>query len=150
MNKQRIYLIVIGVLLLSNVFLLVNMFRNQSTREVGQWRKKIIIEKLHFDASQCSSYDALITKHRSDISTVDVEIRQLKNVLYTGLQQENNLQKDSLITLLGQKQQVIEQINYSHFQDIRKLCHPDQMDAFNALSTELSGLFRKGSPRKSN
>ena len=105
--------------------------------------KEIIIEKLHFDANQQKEYEKLILWHRGKIDQLDDSIRQTKNTLYSGLSESdiNTKTKDSLITLLNAYQKQVEETHFKHFEDIKKLCKPNQQEDFMALTTELSRIF---------
>ncbi len=105
--------------------------------------REIIIEKLHFDAGQQKEYGKLIQWHQGQIEQLDNNIRKAKNELYTLLSQPeiNQKAKDSLIGVINANQTKVEQTHFKHFEDIRKLCHQNQMEDFNALTEELSRLF---------
>ena len=74
----------------------------------------------------------------------------IKNDLYLQLTQKtiNIKTKDSLIEILASNQKKIEETHFKHFQDIKNLCKPNQMNSFNELTEELSRIFgRKPKPR---
>jgi protein CpxP len=110
----------------------------------GEGPKRIIIERLHFDAEQTAKYEKLITEHRKQINELDREIRTTKNNLYSTLSSASSLNKDSLETRLGEIQKQIESTHYNHFSDIKKLCKPDQLENFNDLTKELARFFAPG------
>lgn len=112
--------------------------------------KEIIIEKLHFDATQIKQYEQLIQWHRSHITELEDKIREDKNELYLQLNENpvNEKAKDSLINALGLYQKQIETIHFKHFEDIKKLCKKEQLEDFTALTEELSRLFSKPSRHK--
>lgn len=105
--------------------------------------KQIIIEKLHFDAAQQKEYDKLIEWHHGEIKRLDDNIRKAKNDLYSQLSSTeiNTKTKDSLIVVINTNQKQIEQTHFKHFEDIKKLCHKDQLDDYNSLTEELSRIF---------
>ena len=111
--------------------------------------KEIIIKKLHFDAAQQKDYAKLIEWHRGEITKLDGNIREAKNELYSQLlQPDTNIKtKDSLILVINSNQKQIEETHFKHFEDIKKLCHKDQMEDFNALTEELSRIFAPNKPR---
>jgi protein CpxP len=108
--------------------------------------REIIIEKLHFDANQQKEYDKLIQWHQSEIRTIEDTIRAAKNELYSTLSasEVNKNEKDSLINALAIHQKQIETTHFKHFEDIKKLCHKDQLEDFDNLTDELSRIFSKG------
>ncbi|MFM9839818.1 MAG: hypothetical protein ACKVOQ_16250 [Cyclobacteriaceae bacterium] len=102
--------------------------------------KNKIIEQLHFDAEQVIQYQKLIDEHKSSIKILRDDIRDTKSQLYQTLNEEG-VRNDSLIIKLGDLQKNIETTHYNHFQEIKKLCKPDQLEYFNALTGELSNFF---------
>lgn len=111
--------------------------------------KKIIMERLHFDASQSAQYELLIAGHRKAIRLLKDSISETKNDLYQSLQTDNFSGKDSLTGLLSQLQKRIETVHFDHFAQIKKLCRPEQLEAFNDLTHDLAFYFsteRKAPP----
>jgi hypothetical protein len=51
------------------------------------------------------------------------------------------MNKDSLENKLGELQRQIETVHYNHFTDIKKLCKPEQLENFNALTHDLAKFF---------
>jgi len=112
--------------------------------------KEIIIDQLHFDAQQQKAYDKIIHWHQGEIRRLDATIRQTKNALYAQLNQDvvDGKAKDSLIGVINACQKQIEATHFKHFEDIKSLCHPDQMEDFKALTAELGRLFAPNKPRR--
>jgi len=111
--------------------------------------KKIIMERLQFDTEQVAQYELLITGHRKSIRLLKDSISETKNELYQSLQTDSFAGKDSLTNLLSALQKRIETVHYDHFVQIKKLCKPEQMEAFNELTHDLAFYFtteRKGPP----
>ncbi|MBK9320896.1 MAG: hypothetical protein IPM91_20275 [Bacteroidetes bacterium] len=42
---------------------------------------------------------------------------------------------------MGMKQQEIEKLHYSHFQDIHALCTPEQEEKFHSLTQDIAAIF---------
>ena len=152
MEKTKLLTIsVIGLLLLNLGtlgFLLLSSPKGhrQPPREGRPEPKGIIIEKLHFDAAQQKEYAKLIEWHKGEIRKLDGTIRETKNELYSKLLNANVAEKtkDSLIMVISFNQKQIEETHFKHFEDIKKLCHKEQLEDFNALTEELSRLFSRG------
>ncbi len=128
------------VLLLLNVGLMV-FFVARPHLGRGEGPQKIIVERLHFDAQQAAAYQQLIQQHRADIRSKRQAMQEAKQQLYSILQGSDLSQKDSLTQRVGQLQVEMENIHFSHFQDIKNLCRGDQIEAFNALTGELAEFF---------
>ena len=148
MERTKLLTITIIGLLLINLATLGFVFLNGPKpggmpHEGRPLPKDIIIDKLHFDANQQKEYEKLIRWHRGKIDQLDDSIRQTKNTLYSGLTESdtNTKAKDSLIALLNSYQKQVEETHFKHFEDIKKLCKPEQQEDFKALTTELSRIF---------
>jgi regulatory protein YycI of two-component signal transduction system YycFG len=141
MNKVKLYGLFSIVLLAINIVLLWMMFSRGAPSRREEEPKKFIIEKLHFDENQIRDYEKLIKGHRENITATDDKIKLLKEELYSCLKDDNTPKADSLMQELSKEKLHIEQIHYQHFNDIKKLCKPDQLANFNSLTTELAKLF---------
>jgi periplasmic protein CpxP/Spy len=143
MNKFKLLLWVIALLVVANGVLLYTVLRDKPARPLP---RNLIIERLNFSEVQVKRYLALIDEHRAMVSKNDSVMLQLKKELYTGLLQPEAAINDSLVQQIGATQMAAEQIHYQHFLAIRKICTPEQVPLFNALTKELASLFSK--PRK--
>ncbi len=149
MEKSKLLTIAVFALLLLNLgtlgFLVFG--RNAGMPPHGPHRepKYQIIEQLHFDKAQQQQYEKLILGHRAAISQIEDHARMAKNRLYLQLlkDQTDDQVKDSLVDVLAAYQKQIEQTHFNHFQDIKKICRPDQLDYYYDLTQELSRIFSK-------
>jgi protein CpxP len=154
MDKIKLLTIAVITLLVLNLgtlgFLLFSAPNKQHPLHAGGFEgrpkpREIIIKKLDFDTNQIKQYDERIAWHRQNIRAVEDDIRNSKNELYLLLNSSpvNEKAKDSLILALSNDQKRIESIHFQHFQDIKKICTPKQLDLYKELSEELSKLFSK-------
>ena len=147
---------VIGLLLLNLAtigFLFLSGPKNHRPEQNHRTEPRaIIISKLHFDVAQQKEYNKIIKWHQEEIRKLDDNIRETKNELYSQLMQPqvDVKIKDSLIAVLNGYQKQIEETHFKHFQDIKKLCHEEQLDNFNDLTQELSGIFARNKPPRPN
>jgi periplasmic protein CpxP/Spy len=150
MKRSKFYIGAIIVLLLSNIALISFILSHKGRR--GHEPKEKVIEILHLDANQRSDYEELITAHQVSMRAKRDAMFSLKNELYSQLgKPTEDQQSDSLLTAISMLQKEVEMTNYAHFNDIRAICRPDQMNEFNTLSKELAQLFKPekhGPPRK--
>lgn len=150
MQKVKLLTIAVIGLLLLNVCLLafvffrhpMGMHPHQPTPDV------VIIDKLQFDKPQQEAYRLLIDEHRAAINKIRTNTYELKDTLYKQLLLPTNQRTivDSLITALANNQQSIEQINFKHFDDIKQLCKPEQLNNFKDLVDDLAKLFSPHQP----
>lgn len=149
MEKSKLLTIAVIALLLLNLgtlgFLVFG--KNSGGPPHGPHRepKYQIIATLHFDSAQQQQYENLILEHRAAISQIEGNIRMTKNRLYLQLLKDrvDNKAKDSLVDVLAAYQKQIEQTHFKHFQDIKKICRPDQLEYYYDLTQELSRIFSK-------
>lgn len=157
MNKTKLLFFSVITLLVLNIgtlgFLFLSRPKGHLTHlGIRPEPKEIIIAKLHFDANQKKEYDKLIQLHRNTIDELDNNINYAKNRLYLQLLKTNiNVKtKDSLMNVLVNYQKQIENTHFNHFQDIKKICKPNQLEDFYDLTEELSKIFSKQRPRQRN
>lgn len=136
---------VIGLVLLNiGIISFLYLSKPNSNRDDNRRKPKdIIIEKLHFDATQEKKYEEIINVYRNKIDSLNNNNRELKAELYSQLKQPSvsDKIKDSLIKLILVNQKNIEETNFNHFQDIKSICNKSQIDNFNDLTEELEKLF---------
>lgn len=148
MNKQTFYIALIAALLLSNVLLAGYLFLSPARGEMPPRKpREIIIERLGFDAQQVAAYDRIIPAHRNGVRAAESEIRATKQQLYRSLIAQDTTGNGLLLRKLDAAHAQIERTHYAHFQQIRALCRPDQLPAFEALVEDLGKLFMPKPPR---
>ena len=149
MEKTKLLTIAVFVLLLLNLgtlgFLILAPKPGMGMHGPHQEPKLVIIERLHFDKAQQKRYENLIVWHQCEIRGIENKIRDTKNTLYLQLLKTNvgTKYKDSLIEVLANYQKQIEETHFVHFQDIKKICRPDQLDKYYDLTQDLSRIFSK-------
>jgi protein CpxP len=154
MEKSKLLtLSVIGLLVINMAtlgFLFLNGPRGNRPPHDDEHQKprEIIIDKLHFDANQQKEYDQIIKVNQDEVRRLDTNIRETKQALYTQLSKPeiNTKTKDSLTACLTEYQKQIEETHFNHFEAIKKLCHPDQLDDYNELTNELGRIFAPNRP----
>ena len=112
--------------------------------------REIIIERLHFDVNQQKEYGKLIEWHRGEIKQLEDSIRVSKNELYL-LLNDDKVDEKAKVTLIDKTalfQKQIEATHFKHFEDIKKLCKPEQQEYFNELTKELGRLFSRNKPKR--
>ena len=148
MTKSKFYIIIIVGLLISNILLIWTLigkkpphppFRNP------EGPKNIIIERLNFSEEQIDEYEDLILDHRAKIHDFERDLVNLKQELYSELNQDD-FTPDSLLAEISKIQSNIEQAHFDHFVEIKKLCSEEQQIKFDDLSKELARLFQPPKP----
>ena len=158
MKKTKLLTITVIGLLLLNFAVLAFLFvsgprghKQPTDRAEGRPNpREIIIERLHFDDNQQKGYDNIVQWHKGQIKKLDENLRSAKNELYTQLKQPQVDIKfnDSLIAEINTNQEQIEETHFKHFEDIKKLCHQDQLEDFYELTEDLSKIFAPNKPTR--
>ncbi|MFL5763959.1 MAG: Spy/CpxP family protein refolding chaperone [Bacteroidia bacterium] len=113
----------------------------------GGGPKQIIVDRLHFDAAQQEEFGRLVEVHHHTMDSLVDASKHLHDQLYSLLKSEGmETQADSLMKAIGTNEMQLEQLNFNHFKDIRKLCKPEQKADFDRLADDLGSLFHKGPP----
>lgn len=155
MSKLKLLtLAVIGLVALNLVVIGFLLFGGHNPRIPERLReqngpKNIIIDRLQFDPNQAKQFKKLIDTHSQLIEALDDSLLMAKIDLYQTLVQEDVALKDFLVRKLGAIQQKIEETHYQHFLEIKALCKPEQLPAFNQLALQLANIFdqkRKNMP----
>lgn len=133
--------IVIALLVLLNIVLMAFLYFGNPNRSNHKSPKEIIIEKLDFDESQIKEYRTLILEDRNIIMSLQKEIRVNKIILYKEFINESEVFKDSIINLIGDNFEEMEQAHIIHFSNIKKICKEEQKEKFNELSTQFHKIF---------
>ena len=147
MSKIKLLSIIAISLLVTNLALIGFVFFGKSKHPNPMEKKYFVIEKLHFDNEQIVEFEKLIDMHQTQIRAVDNQIRILKNKLYNTLVNDTIPRlRDSLINEIGKKQMEIETIHLNHFTQVKKLCKPEQQDAFIDFTAELAKFLSPPRP----
>ena len=134
MNKQKFYIIIIGILILINLTLMW-LFFNQNNSSKKCVPRDMIIEALHFDDEQIRKYDLLIKDHR-------ILMRKHKSELYNFRKSYFLTDSDSALSLLSNSYSNLENINKNHINDIMEICNSSQKEDFRIVIKE-NALFNE-------
>lgn len=135
LKNHKILLVIIGVLLLSNIWLLYTQVWNKKPRTVKfgdkelRERVKMKLEKeVGFTSQQLAQYDSLRTKHFDAINPMFEELKMAKDSFFNLVFKPGV--PDSVIVSyankIGEKQQAIDMRTFNHFTSIRSICTAEQ------------------------
>ena len=148
MNKNKFYAIVILGLLLSNCILIFFITQKGHNRHFHTSPREIVIQRLKLDASQIIKYEQLIQVHREKTHELMEGVQEGRNDLYSQITRKGKLTTQAaLFDSIASNQAELEELNYSHFQEIKNLCTSNQLDDFEALSKDLAKIFAKRAER---
>lgn len=146
MNKVKLYGGLVIALLLLNFGLVGFFFYNQKSEPEFKKPKEHIITKLEFTNEQIVEYESTIEAHKSAVNNKEKEISKLRNDLFHCLKNDEHEKANNIRKKFGRAHEEMEQIHYNHFMKIKSICKEDQLDEFDELLDEISGMFRGGKP----
>jgi protein CpxP len=137
MKPVRILSIVAVLLMLVNGFLVLHLVtkndRNGPPHPPKHVYRLSVIEALQFDETQIEAYDKLIQEHLVTMMKLE-EIRGQKlAVCFDVLKTDDPSLSNSDLKELEQIERERIMVTHKHFADIKALCRPDQLAAFEEV-----------------
>ena len=152
MKKVKTLQILVVVLILLNLsFLVFHFFIARPHHPDPNGIKERIKKELHFNQEQAKDYEKLVKIHQQAMRKLEKEKAKTKYELYLMLEDKSQVsdKQKELLAYLGNLQIEIERTHYNHFEDIYKLCKPEQEHYFKKLQKKIAELFdMQGPPRK--
>lgn len=153
-SKNKILLVIIGILLITNVALVSFYSLSKPVEKKGMRPDKTAMisaflkNELKFNQTQLTQYDSLGNQHRILIKAKFDAIRKEKETEFTQLTRDNfsDSSINNTAVLFSAKQKEIEIIMFNYFKDIRNLCTPEQQPKFDSLFYKM--LTKKNDERK--
>ena len=157
--KNKVILIIVGVLLLTNIAMLIFVLSDKPReRRVRFFNKEwqgtaaFLEKKVGFTQEQLNAYQQLRARHWEKMKPLLMDMRNAKDSFYRLLYRPEVT--DSLLyraaDSIGHKQEAIDLQTFRHFQEVRRLCDPGQQQKFESLIHQvihrMSVPFRRGSP----
>lgn len=151
-NQRKAFLIAIIILLSLNIVLLAFLLlsKEEPKRSHSPDRKALISNflktEIGFDQQQLLQYDTASNLYRSKIKLLAENIRSNKNEQIKKLVAGNF--SDSVVQLLLQQSAsehyTMEENMFAHIKNVRQLCKPSQLPAFDSLFGKVFGRRGEG------
>ena len=140
-SRNKIYVSLIGLLLLSNLALVAFFVMNKPEKHEirkdrpGSYMKDALKNEVGFNEQQMATFDQMADQHRQQMRPLFEDISKSKEAFYQLLMQPQT--SDTALyeatKQIGEKQRLIDMRIFTHFQNIRQLCTPTQQPAFDSL-----------------
>ena len=155
-NKSKIFLTIIGILLVANIAL-VSFFllkKDGGGHNKRPDRKAMIANflknEIGFSAAQLQQYDTLSDNHRESIKGMFDSLKSSKDKQFKQLAAGNF--SDSVINMVAEQsaisQKTMELNMFNHLKNVRLLCKPEQLPKFDSLFVKI--LNRRGGEGRKN
>ncbi|GAA0545498.1 periplasmic heavy metal sensor [Chitinophaga japonensis] len=154
--KNKVLLIIVGVLLLTNIGMLLFFLNLKSpggrfTRNIKgrQVFVKVLEEKVGFSPQQVNAYQELRSRHWTKMRPLMTDMRNAKDSFYRMLYRPEATDSalQNAAALIGRRQAAIDLQTFHHFQQVRNLCNASQRPAFDSLIHQvvykMSAPFRR-------
>ena len=142
MSRNRIYVLLIALLLLSNLALVGFFVLNKpeakpDTRRdrPSSFMRESLKKDVGFNDQQMAEFDKRIQAHRAQMRPIFEDITRTKENYYQLLNHPNTPDSglNAAAISIGEKQKLIDMTMFAHFQNLRELCTPEQRPAFDSL-----------------
>ena len=141
-SRNKIYVFIIGILLLSNIALVAFFVLNKPEKKIvhrgdrpGGFMKEALQKEVGFNEQQMAQFEQMAGQHREQMRPLFEDIASTKENFYKLLAQpsvpDSTLKAASFT--IGEKQRQIDIRIFRHFQNIRQLCTPAQQPGFDSL-----------------
>lgn len=155
-NKSKVFLTIIGILLVANIAMVSFFLMKKDSRKVDKPRtdRKAMISnflktEIGFDTIQLKKYDSLSTKHRENIKKMFDSSRGTKDNQFKELTAADF--SDSVMLLIADRsaasQKMMELKMFNHLKKIRMMCTAEQLPKFDSLFVKVLNR-RNGEGRK--
>ncbi len=155
--RNRNLLIIIGVLLFTNIAVLVYFFSEREGKSYARGEEKdrgnmaeMLQKEVGFNDEQTAQYKQLKTLQKQTIKPMYDEMRKAKDSLFRLLSYPGT--SDSLLNKvsddIAQKQKALDLQTFNHFKRVRALCTPDQQPKYDSLVIRM--VRKMGKPSHSN
>ena len=150
-SNSKIFLLIIGILLITNIALLSFLLREPkktSRQDRRAYIAAFLKNDIGFDEQQLQQFDTLSTHHRENMSSVWEKARGSKGEQFRQLLAGNFTDSavDAVAEQSARKQKSIEVMMCSHLKNIRLLCKPEQLAKFDSLFPKV--LNRRAEERR--
>ena len=151
MNSSRIkvLLFLIGILLVTNLVLLLFFVWNKGPQDGGGKRpphtdrsammRGYLKDSVGFSDQQLAQFDQLREKNKEDMKLLFEEMRQSKLAFYNLLKQQDTPDSVSqaAANLMAEKQKAVDVAFFNYFQNVGALCTPEQHAKYDTLMQQI-------------
>lgn len=142
MNRNKILTFLVGILLLTNIALVVFFVARkggpEKQRNRGGDRSSVVREFLKdsigFNDQQLAQYDQLRQQNRETMRPLFEDLGNAKMTYYTFVSQPNaDSASQAAAALIGEKQKALDMAFFNHFRQVRELCTPGQQTKYDSM-----------------
>ena len=145
MNRNKILTFLVGILLLTNIALVVFFVARkepEKQRNRGGDRSAVMREFLKdsvgFNEQQLAQYDQLRQQNREHMRPLFEDLGNAKMKYYQFVSQPGaDSASQAAAALIGQKQTALDMAFFNHFKQVRTICTPDQYARYDSIIQQI-------------
>ena len=154
-TKSKLYLLIIGILLITNIAMLFFFYGNKDGGKKGNrggdrgaMMKEFLQKEIGFNPQQVQQYDTLNKQHKEKMKAAFDAMRGNKEQQFKELGSKGFSDSAIADVILQsvEKQKLMELQIFNHFAAVRKICTAGQLPKFDSLVYKI--LSRKGDNKK--
>ncbi|MCW3806233.1 hypothetical protein [Plebeiibacterium marinum] len=155
--KNRYYHIIIGLLIVLNVFswrfwwekpkvpsVIEQIKHRKDNRHEG---KNAFFEELQLTPDQQAEFEKQRKSYFKEIGELNAEIENSRRLLIESYE-NNGSAGDSLFEVLGRNKMLIEKATFNHFKSLREVCNDDQKEGFDSITSMMVKRFHRWDKRR--
>ncbi len=139
--NSKLLLIIIGILLVTNIAMLIILLKGRPVEKNGMRAGKkammmtFLQKEIGFSQQQLVQYDSLNEQHRRKVRSMFEAARKEKEGQIKEMTASNFNEQaiDSIASLSAGKQKAMEAEMFYNYKNIRNICNPAQLPAFDSL-----------------
>ncbi len=105
-----------------------------------------IVHELELDAAQQDQFGSMRDQHQMAVRPLRDTLNDLRRRMYQQVQSADDSQRMEQLKHSAMLQMKIDSITLRHFQDLRKILHPKQMEKFDHIIAEVGSMVGGGPP----
>jgi len=153
-GRNKMLVILVGVLLLTNVAMLYYLVRDYKEDKKSRSEKQVdfVKKELHLDDTQLNQYLGLRVTRDSIMKPMNDALRAAKMKMVGYLKLPSSAVPDSLVANTAAEitshQKDIEVAYYHHFRRMQTICRPDQLHLLDSILVQMVNRTTKKSDDK--
>ena len=141
MNKTKILTFLVGILLLTNIALIIffsdSGYEKRGSRSGGDRSsavREFLKDSIGFNEQQLAQYDQLRQQNRENMRPLFEDLGNAKMAYYKFINQPAaDSAGQAAAALIGEKQKALDMAFFNHFRQVRALCTPEQQPKYDSM-----------------
>jgi len=155
--KNKLYLLVIGILLVTNIVMLFFFIDKKDDGKKGNrggdksaMMKNFLQKEIGFNEQQLQQYDTLSKQHKEKMKADFEALKKNKEQQFKelGIKGFSDTAINDIVSRSSEKQKLIELQMLNHFASIRKICTAEQQPKFDSLFYTIWNKKKKPDEKK--